>query len=152
VNKSKGMDISVEWTVTGVTTSKNALDKAAKMKSLRTKLSNHASSKAHTECVKISNEAKNHSDNVSTTAKIFRTAYYVAKNNRPYTDFEKLVDLQQSNHCDMGITLHSRYSAHSITQLISEEMCKRLCASVIRNDCKVSIMMDESTTVSKKVL
>ena len=42
------------------------------------------------------------------TARVFRTAYYVAKNSKPFTDFEKLISLQQANSIDMGRVLHSK--------------------------------------------
>ena len=33
------------------------------------------------------------SNQADTTECVFRTAYYIAKNNRPYTDHPKLIDL-----------------------------------------------------------
>ena len=34
--------------------------------------------------------------------------YYVAKNSKPFTDFEKLISLQQANSIDMGRVLRSK--------------------------------------------
>jgi len=36
------------------------------------------------------------------TAQVFRTAYYVAKNNKPFTDFEGLINLQEGNCINMA--------------------------------------------------
>jgi len=41
------------------------------------------------------------------TARVSRTAYYMAKNNRPFTNFESLIDLQEGNSINMGRVLHS---------------------------------------------
>ena len=35
-----------------------------------------------------------------TTARVFRTAYYVAKESKPFTYFKSLIDLQQANASD----------------------------------------------------
>ncbi|KAH1167869.1 hypothetical protein KIL84_003352 [Mauremys mutica] len=43
-----------------------------------------------------------------TTAHVFQTAYYIAKTNRPLSDHESLIDLQQINGIEMGCMLHSR--------------------------------------------
>ncbi|KAH1169103.1 hypothetical protein KIL84_013693 [Mauremys mutica] len=37
-----------------------------------------------------------------TTARVFRTAYYIAKTNQPLSDHESLIDLQQINGIEMG--------------------------------------------------
>ena len=89
-------------------------------------------------------------DIAESTEKLFRTAYYIAKCNRPYTDYESLVQLQKSNGLKLGCTLHSRASATSIIELISTEMKTKLCQSIVEKDCKFSIMLDESTTSSNK--
>jgi hypothetical protein len=36
-------------------------------------------------------------------------SYYVAKENRPYSDYENLVKIQQKNEISLGVTLHSRW-------------------------------------------
>ena len=42
------------------------------------------------------------------TEKCLRTAYFVAKEDRPYTDYEAMLDLQERNGIEIGITLHSK--------------------------------------------
>ena len=44
------------------------------------------------------------------TLKIFRTAYKLAKQNRPFTDLPADVELQELNGLNMGRILHSRFS------------------------------------------
>ena len=58
------------------------------------------------------------------TARVFRTAYYVAKNNKPFIDFESLTDLQEGNSLDMGRVLHSKSVAVDIIDHVSSQMEK----------------------------
>ena len=48
----------------------------------------------------------------------------------------------------MGVLLHSEKSCQNIIGSISDDMKKRLCASVIESNSKFSIMIDESTSVA----
>lgn len=86
----------------------------------------------------------------SSTAKLMRTAYYVAKDNRPFIAYYELCCLQEANGVNLGIGLHSRYSVTGLVECISEEMCRRLCSRIKENNQKVSVLMDESTNVSRK--
>jgi hypothetical protein len=83
---------------------------------------------------------------------MFRTAYYLAKNNRPYSDQLDLVELQQINGSSCGLSLHSRYSAMQIVGHVSDEMRKTLISHLVESQAKIAIIIiiDESTTVSKK--
>lgn len=55
------------------------------------------------------------------TEAVFRTAYHLAKKNRPFSDHESLIELQELNGVNMGSILHSRYSA---TQIIQHASCQ----------------------------
>jgi len=44
------------------------------------------------------------------TLSIFRRAYYIAKNNIPYSDNFNLLELQKLNGIDIETTFHSRFS------------------------------------------
>jgi len=44
------------------------------------------------------------------TCNVFRTAYYVAKNDQPFTDHPDLLDLQQLNGVNVSRVLHSMLS------------------------------------------
>ena len=56
------------------------------------------------------------------TARVSRTAYYMAKNNKPLTNFESSVDLQEGNSIDMGLVLHSTIVAVDAIGRVSSQM------------------------------
>jgi len=60
------------------------------------------------------------------TARVSRTAYYMAKNNKPFTNFESLIDLQECNSIDMGCTLHSTTVAVDTIGRVSSQMLKNV--------------------------
>ena len=84
------------------------------------------------------------------TTKVFRTAYYIAKKNRPFSDHEGLIHLQEINGIDMGSILHSRYSATNIISHITREMRNKLVRSMITRGKKFSVLIDESTSLGNK--
>jgi len=59
---------------------------------------------------------------IDNTKRIFRTAYSIAKNQRPYTDMPKLVDLQIINGLDMGRILQTNKAYSNIIDHITFEM------------------------------
>lgn len=154
----KSIHVVASWTTNGV--SYNGDSREQHMRSLRNKVIGHHDSISHNVCVKklskrseeLLPEAvyKSQSHLKGATMRIFRTAYHVAKLNRPYTDHFPLVQLQQENGIDMGKTLHSRWSSNNIIQHISSQMKKKLSEKIIANNCKISLLMDESTTISRK--
>ena len=81
---------------------------------------------------------------------MFRTAYYVAKNSKPFTDFEKLINLQQANSIDMGRVLHSKTVAVDIIEHISLHMKKKLLTKIIESRSKINVLANESTRVGDK--
>jgi hypothetical protein len=78
---------------------------------------------SNSNILKSVNDASAHQQLV--TENIMRTAYYIAKKNRPYSDHLDLITLQKLNSCDVGITLHSRLTATNIISHISDEMKKK---------------------------
>jgi len=54
----------------------------------------------------------------------FWTAYYMAKNNKPFTNFESLINLQEGNSKDMGRVLHSTTVAVDTIGRVSSQMKK----------------------------
>lgn len=155
--KSQGVEISTEWchiNVDGGTNSKLV----TRLSILRHKISRHNRSKAHNFALNISRE-KTHSKlstsfetstskRYQSTIKIFRTVYFIAKNNRPFYDHSDLVELQQMNGVLLGQTLHSRYSSTSIIDHIATEMRNKIVQNIIETNSKISILIDESTTNS----
>jgi len=113
---SRGVIISVRWAEANVTSC--GTTREAQLSSLRTKIHKHKNSQAHKEAINILETAKKdvlrnlnaRSEQAifQSTARVFRTAYYVAKNNKPFTDLESLIDVQEGNSLDMGRVLHSK--------------------------------------------
>ena len=65
---------------------------------------------------------KQNNESLDKTRKIFKTCYYLAKNNRPYMDHSDLIEIQSLNGLDLGTCLHSRFSCSKIVKHISNEM------------------------------
>lgn len=128
--------------------------------SLRNKIKRHYCSKAHAHAENIENLKKKDvlGKNVDTmnlsllkeTYSVFRTAYYLAKNNRPFTDHETLVELQQLNGVKMGHILHSRFSATNIIESIAKEMQCSIVNNIIRSSSKLAVLIDEASTLSRR--
>jgi len=47
-------------------------------------------------------------DDENLTSKAFRTAYYLAKKHRPFSDYQSLLELQEANGSTFGVGLRSR--------------------------------------------
>jgi len=62
----------------------------------------------------------------------------------------KLVDLQVISGVDLGRILHTNVSCTQIIDHIASEMRKKLAKCIIENGTKLCILVDESTTLSKK--
>ncbi|CAB1330796.1 unnamed protein product, partial [Coregonus sp. 'balchen'] len=113
---------------------------------LRNKVRKHALSKAHTQAVKVAEQQKEAAienavetmteSYMKETEAVFRTAYHLAKKNRPFSDHESLIELQELNEfiCDLGLmydTLHElsllsqELQSRSITLLGAEHLLKR---------------------------
>lgn len=90
--------------------------------------------------------------NTKTLEYILRTAYYIAKNQRPYSDKPKLIDLQIKNSLNMGRILQSDKSCGSIINHITYEMKKIICNGIKEHERKICIIVDESTTLSQKTM
>lgn len=150
--------MSSEWINAEVYPSGSSLEK--KKTNLRKKIAKHKSSIAHLNAQKIVTESeKNVMDEHifkikaaehESTARIFRTAYSIAKYQRPYTDLPKMTDLQILNGLDMGRVLQSNVSCSNIIDHIALEMRKKIALDIIENNRKITILVDESTTLSKK--
>lgn len=65
------------------------------------------------------------------TEAVFQTASHLAKNNRPFSDHESLIELQELNGIKMASLLHSRYSATQIFKHVASEMQKKIISSII---------------------
>ena len=84
------------------------------------------------------------------TSKIFRTAFFVAKKCRPFSDHLKLLQLQELNCAEISHGLHSPFSTTNICDHIVVEMKQKICTEIPEGNGKISVLIDESTTLSKK--
>ena len=96
--------------------------------------------------MKINLKKSNQAD-IDTTECVFRTAYYIAKNNRPYTDHPELIDLQL-NGVNAGRVLHLNVVCADIIDSISEQMKKKVLYYIQQYPVPFSILTDESTSSS----
>ena len=116
-------------------------------------------SAAHKEAVEILNRKKEDligkntdkidNEHIEKTNYVFNTVYYLAQTNRPYTDHPDLTDLQKKNGLSVGRILQSNVSAQVITDFISKEMRKKTMTLVKESGSDLTVMIDESTTVSE---
>jgi len=93
---------------------------------------------------------KVHKDEKRLTSKVFRTAYYVAMNDRPFTDYQGLLELQECNGVDAGLGLRSRYTATEVVVHIAHEMRMTACRKIKETNGCISVLIDEATTVNNK--
>ena len=110
--------------------------KEAQLSSLRKKICEPKHSQAHKETTSIletaqkdmllSLNAQSEQSAFESTARVYRTTYYVAKNCKPFTDFEKLIRLQQANSLDMGLVLHSKTVAIAIIEHVSSLVKRKI--------------------------
>ena len=158
VHKRQGTHIAIEWAEG--TVNYYGTTRKSKLKSLRKNIFLHAQSKAHISAQEFNNTSElasleRHMDKsnmmeLGATQRIFRTAYYLVKNNRPYSDHEDLIELQQINGVDLGVSLHSRHTATTIIDHVAFEMRRKLFSHVQNIQGKISITIDESTSISNK--
>lgn len=149
---------SKEWCSFTVTF--NGSTKSAQLTSLRKKIFKHKQSTSHMTAETISAKAKSetiqkfcdkmNASHLECTIKVFRSAYYLAKNDRPYSDHFELLELQQLNGIDIGIGLHSRFSATEIINHVADEMKKRITQQILKITGKISIIIDECTSLGAK--
>ena len=156
--KIQGMSVPLQWC--NATVQPYGDGRPAELKSLRKKIAEHKESNFHKMSVDALSERSNNTlprmmhqateQEYETTARVFRTAYFLMKRERPFTDFPHLIDLQQANNTDMGSILHSRVTAAAICEHVGNEMRKNLIKAVIDSGEKIGIMIDEATTNSSK--
>ena len=130
--------------------------------SLRTKIFELKKSKAHEIATNIAelskkdileeSNKKNCELQHLTTSRVFRTTYKIAKRERPFTDLPGDIELQQMNGLDLGRVLHSDRSCADIVSHIGREMRRKLVEDIIHNNSKISVLIDEATSVSGKTV
>lgn len=89
---------------------------------------------------------KQNNKNIDATVKVFNTVYSLVKHNRPLSDIEWAIELQEKNgavNC-----LNTQYSATRIAEHIAKEM--KIFKNIIEENAKICIIIDEASMVSKK--
>ncbi|KAJ3601100.1 hypothetical protein NHX12_032073 [Muraenolepis orangiensis] len=150
--------MSEEWVHFKIQSSDSS--RSTSLASLRNKIRRHETSRAHKIAQELTekggqdlvgNLVRAVSETVfAETYSVFRTAYYLAKMNRPFTDHDSLIELQEKNGANMGTSLHSRYSYTKIVEHIAKEMQKKIVHSIVTSSSKLSVLIDEATSISHK--
>ena len=150
--------LSSEWINTKICS--YGASRADQLRSLRKKIWDHRKSSAHNEAHKTletrdkdtlkTNVISQKVGEYHCTCAVFRTAYFLAKKNRPFTDHSALIDLQKLNGIDVGRVLHSPTTCVHIVDHISREMRKAVVQTILDSNVPFSFLIDESTTISGK--
>lgn len=157
----KGVNISKQWADVSIVP--NGKSRNSQLSSLRKKMKEHSESSAHIAAVKIATDGFTASDNPlkrkfseghshlsENTSRCFLTAYKCAKNARSFRDYESDILLQELNGLDMGRVLHSNVTCANIISHIAKNMKQKLLKQCIESDSKFSVLLDESTSLSRK--
>lgn len=154
---SKATNCNDAWTVAGIPcidSSRNSYLKIYK------KSEKHFNSKIHLKIVEEKRSAaqeplkafitKLNEKQIPTTEKLITLAYFISIHNRPFTDFPKLVDLAKALGIDMGISCQSERSCRRMIEIIAKRMRSQLFKKIVDSGSKISIIVDESDTISKE--
>ncbi|XP_072472196.1 E3 SUMO-protein ligase KIAA1586-like isoform X2 [Notamacropus eugenii] len=158
VTVEKHIHVSKEWSAYLITP--NGSNKITRQASLRKKIREHDVSKAHTKIQNLLKESaddsisnivhKLNNKNIDATVRVFKTVYSLVKRNRPLSDIEGAIELQEKNGIDIGNCLRTRYSATRIAEHIAKEIKMKIFKSIIDENAKICIIIDEVSTISKK--
>ena len=142
LQKTRGTRKAEKWT-SGEIAAAGTTD-INRASSIRTKIKVHQDSDTHKAQMKVGEDwaakqlprmfGAEFEKHIESTSKIFRTAYYIAKEEKPFTDHPKLIDLQEANGNKMGILLQSRIAGGSICEFIGREMQKKLARKIMNEN------------------
>lgn len=162
IEKKSGMNPAKEWTQGTVGFAHGDTKvRSSQLTSLRKKIKIHLESNTHKASATVfmrkqtgsqtqallSNQFAKHQ---SATEKLFRIAYNIAKMDRPYTDFPSNVDCYKACGVDVGVLLHTDTTCCNIINSIVSDMRSALVKAINEEESKISVMVDESTTVANK--
>lgn len=158
IMRGKGASVSKEWTSISVKAPSHQSRKQ-QLKTLRKKILKHSSSASHTNAIELSKRISVNSETAkqlehlsekqeTSTEHVFRLAYLHAKLDRPYKDFPHHITCHTLNGADMGRILHSEKACQNIINSVSSDMKKVICKDIIEHQSKITVMVDESTSVS----
>ena len=83
---------------------------------------------------------------------MFRKIHHIAKMNRPFSDMIPPVELQKISGLVAVLILHSRYSENLIIATVDNKMRRRIVKNVVENNSKLPVLIDESITLSLKLV
>lgn len=154
----KSYHLSKSWANNDVRCNGNT--KASRQASLRKKMTEHFMSGSHLKCLKIVQQSEKQNmrnlltnlmkKEVETTTKIFNTIYSLVKRNRPMSDIDAMLQLQKINNVEFGSCLQSRFTAIRIVEHIAKELRLNLFQKIISENAKMSIIIDEASTIASK--
>lgn len=75
---------------------------------------------------------------------LFHTAYYIAKRNRPFSDFPDLCNLQKKNGVDLGSTYLNNMQCAFFIKSISKHISDEIIADFV--SCDFFALMSDGTT------
>ncbi|XP_044524357.1 E3 SUMO-protein ligase KIAA1586 homolog [Gracilinanus agilis] len=158
VAAEKHVHVSKEWSAYLITP--NGSNKVTRQAALRKKIREHDVSKAHTKIQNLLKESaddsisnivrKLNNKNIDATVRVFQTVYGLVKRNRPLSDIEGAIEVQEKNGVDIGSCLRTRYSATRIAEHIAKEIRMELFKSIVEEEAKICVILDEVATISKK--
>ena len=90
-----------------------------------------------------------HTEQYESTCNAFRMAYYIAQQDRPYTDHPQLLELQQLNGLDVGRVLHSNVVCADIVDHIANERRRSLVQEIVNKRPLTAVLIDESTSLNQ---
>ncbi|XP_015675691.1 E3 SUMO-protein ligase KIAA1586 homolog [Protobothrops mucrosquamatus] len=156
--KEKSVHVSKEWKCFQIEAS--GKNKQVQQASLRKKMKEHFSSKAHNICEENLKQCEQDSVTkvidtmdekyLRTTCRVFNTVYSLAKRCKPFSDIEAEIEVQIKNGLDMGIGLHSRKTAVKIVDFIAKEIKKEIFTKIVEKNLKICLIIDEASTISCK--
>ena len=154
----KSIHIAKEWKSISVTPT--GTNKEKQLMSLRNKIKRHKESIGHVQAERIkqhaskevieSNILRMSEKQFIATNRVFCIAYKIGKMGHPFSDMPVECDVHILNGIDIGTTLQSDKSFQAIIDHIGQEMRSKIRKMIINDDTKVSVIIDESTSISKK--
>ena len=126
-------------------------EKFVAQKSLRKMIAMHSTSKAHIMVERILKERMKSKIHMATGKSMAQYKAVMEKclEDRPYTDYEAMLDLQERNGIEIGITLHSRWSCNAMVDIIAKTMRLSTIDEITANDKMIAFIIDGSTSLAK---
>ena len=149
-----GIRVSTKWVNCRVEGSGNTT--TIMQASLRKKMKEHFSSKAHKLCVKqeeyhardalTKSIDKMNKRYIASTCRVFNAG--LAKRCRPFSDIEDEIELQIRNGIDMGAGLYSWKTAVKIVDHIAKNIKSEIFTKIIAENLKICVIVDKASTKS----